>query len=344
MNRFFAAACAVLSLTAVLSAQEKVVDTAPKFSGYIRTWHQTDFSSDQGQFLVKMARIAVGGNVNELAFYKFMVDAAPLSKFATTSTTINGTKVLTGASATFSDILLDAQGSIAPVTNLVLSLGQFKVPFSTDNLRGGASIDFVNRPLLTGVAPSLRDIGFAGTYKFKGSNPVDISAGVFNGTGQNKSEADRSANYVARATLGVLKGLNLAGSYYGGRGAGSDLSIFDLGIDWSMDQLFLDGEFAQRNTKTTAATITSSSFFGYVVYSIPFEESAVKSIIPALRYESFDPNSSVSNNEIDRITVGVAVEFAKISFAQFRINYEKYDYKDGSSNPDKLIFEMQTRF
>jgi hypothetical protein len=342
--RIICSTIAILAFSGILLAQGTTVDTAPKFSGYIRSWYQSDFSTNQGQFLVKMARVNVGGNVNEFASYKFMVDAAPLSKFSTTTTTINGTKVLTGASSTFSDILLDAQATIAPVKDLSFSMGQFKVPFSTDNLRGGASIDFVNRPLLTNVAPALRDIGFMGSYKIKGSTPIDVSAGLFNGTGQNKAEGDRSSNYVSRVNVGIIKGLNAAANYYGGTNAGSDLSIVDLGVDWAVDQFFVDGEYAMRDSKTLGTTLSSSSYFAYVLYNLQFVDSEIKSIVPAVRYESFDPNTSVSSNEVGRITLGVAVEFAKVSYAQFRINYEKYDYKNGTPNPNKLIFEVQTRF
>lgn len=327
----------------LLLAQNKA-DYSPKFSGYIRAWHQTDFSKNQGEFLVKMARIAIKGNVNEFAGYRFQVDFTRLGKLTTTSATVNGTKVLTGASSTFSDVLLDAEAFVAPVDNLSLSLGQFKVPFSTDNLRGGADIDFVNRPLLTNVAPGLRDVGFMGTYTIKNGIPMEFKAGLFNGAGQNKAENDKSVNYSFRASVSPFSGFSFAANYYGGKASDADLGIYDLGFDYKTGKAFFSGEFGQRNTKTSAKEISSNSYFVYATYEFGFSDSFVSAIIPALRYESYDPNGDVSSDEIGRVTVGIALHFAKIKYAQFRINYELFDYKNGNTNPNKLILEVQTRF
>jgi hypothetical protein len=326
-----------------LFAQDKK-DTSPIFFGYVRAWHQTDFSTNQGEFLAKMARLGVRGNVNEFASYRVLVDFVRLGKLSTSSTTINGTKVLTGASASFSDVLLDAEAIINPMKNLSFSLGQFKVPFSTDNLRSGADIDFVNRPLLTSVAPGLRDFGFMGTYSIKGEVPVEFKAGLFNGAGQNKSENDKTTNYSLRTAVQPIKGLGLSANYYGGKASGADLSIFDFGAEYKFGGLFLVGEYGQRTSTTPAKEIKANSYFIYTVYDFDFGDNMISHLMPALRYENYDPNSDTANNEISRFTAGLSLQFAKIKFAQFRVNYELFDYKDGSANPNKLIFEIQTRF
>ncbi len=332
----------LFSVTFVI-AQNKT-DYSPKFSGYIRAWHQTDFSINKGEFLVKMARIAIKGNVNEYAGYRFQIDFTRLGKLTTTSTTVNGTKVLTGVSSSYSDVLLDAEAYVTPVENLSFSLGQFKVPFGTDNLRGGADIDFVNRPLLTSVAPGLRDVGFMGTYDIKNSVPVQVKAGLFNGAGQNKAENDRSMNYSFRASVIPFSGFSVAGNYYGGKAVNADLGIFDFGFDYKIGKAFFSGEFGQRSAKTTAIEIISKAYFVYATYQFDFSDCIISAVIPALRYENFDPNGDVTNDEIGRVTAGLSFQFAKIKYAQFRINYELFDYKDGSTNPNKLIIELQTRF
>ncbi len=79
-------------------------ELSPKFYGYVRAWDQTDFSTNQNQFLVKMARLGVKGNVNEYAGYKVFVDFMRLGKLQTSTTSINGTKVITSASGSFSDV------------------------------------------------------------------------------------------------------------------------------------------------------------------------------------------------------------------------------------------------
>ncbi len=337
------AALFILITVNFLLAQNKP-DYSLKFSGYVRAWHQTDFSNNQGEFLVKQARLGINGAVNEYASYRFLVDFTRIGKLTTTTTTLNGTNVVSGVSANFSDILLDAAATFTPITNLDVTAGQFKVPFSTDNLRSDQNADFVNRPLLTNVSPSIRDIGIMMTYKIKGEVSTELTAGSFNGTGLNKSENDKSMDYVFRAVVSPVKDLNLSGNYYVGITQGTDLNFFDFGFDYKFGSLFVDAEYANKNTKTLGSDISGTSFFAYATYNIPLQGDFLKEIIPAFRFEKFDPNSSQVNNEINMLTFGLTFEFAKVTFAHFRINYELFDYKDGRDNHNKLIFELQTKF
>jgi hypothetical protein len=331
-----------LLLCTVVFSQDKP-DYSPKFSGYIRAWYQSDFSSSQGQYLIKQARLSINGAVNEYASYKFQVDFTRLGKLTTTTTTVNNVKVVNSASATFSDYLLDAAGIIAPFQNFDITAGQFKVPFGTDNLRADQVTDFANRPLLTNVSPSSRDLGVMLTYRIKGDVAAELNAGSFNGSGLNKTETDKTADMVFRASITPLKDLSFSANYYSGKSAGSDLSLFDLGSDYKFGSLFIDGEYAVK-TLSAITDLKSTSYFAYANYDISVSSGFIKNIIPAFRYEMFDPNTSTDNDEIGRMTFGVTLQFAKLTFAHFRINYEKFDYKDGTTNPDKLIFEIQTRF
>ncbi|MFZ6032098.1 MAG: porin [Melioribacter sp.] len=332
-----------LLIAASVAAQDKSASSM-KFFGYVRSWYEADLTENQGGFKVKMARFGVKGDVNEYAGYRVFVDFARLGKLKTSYTDINGQRVLSSASASFSDVLLDAQAILKPAKNFTLSLGQYKVPFGTDNLKSGAEIEFVNRPMLTSVAPGLRDVGVMGEYKFDATIPLKLSAGVFNGAGQNKSEDDKTVNYSVRAVAEVLEGIELSANYYGGRLNDAEVNIFDLGAGVEYKNFTLNGEFGQRNTDLNSSTTTSNAFFVYGVYSIKIDNSAISYMMPAVRYEYYEPNNSVSGNEIERITGGVSFQFAKINFAQLRINYELYNYKDGKDNSNKLFIELQTRF
>jgi hypothetical protein len=331
----------LLSICSII-AQDKP-DYSPKFTGYIRAWYQADYSTDQGQYLVKQARLNIAGAVNEYASYKFQVDFTRLGKLTTTTTTVNNVRVVSSASATFSDVLLDAAGIITPFQNFDITAGQFKVPFSTDNLRADQNADFVNRPLHTNLAPSIRDIGVMLTYKIKGSVGAEFNVGSFNGSGFNKTENDKSADISLRASVTPVKDFNLSVNYYTGKASGIDYSISDFGADYKLGSLFLDGEFVLKSTSATTE-FKGNSYFAYAFYDFALTDSFIKNIIPGFRYEMYDPNTSADEDEIGRVTMGVTLQFAKLTFAHFRINYEKFDYKNGSVNPDKLIFEIQTRF
>jgi hypothetical protein len=332
-----------LIITGLIIAQDKT-DYSPKFSGYVRAWHQTDFSKNQGQFLVKQARLGIAGSVNEFASYKFLVDFTRLGKLSSTSTIVDSEKVINGVSANFSDILLDATATITPIENFDLTAGQFKVPFSTDNLRADQNADFANRPLSTNVSPAMRDLGFMLGSKIKGDISAEILAGAFNGSGFNKTENDKSTDIGVRAVVSPIKDLNVSGNYYSGQSAGNDLNYFNFGLDFKYDQFFIDGEFTNKNTNSITNDIKGNAYFVYALYRIQIAETFITEITPAIRYEIHDPNTSVADNEINRITFGASFEFAKINFARFRVNYELFDYKDGRDNPDALILELQTRF
>ncbi|HRI46591.1 MAG TPA: porin [Ignavibacteriaceae bacterium] len=336
----------ILALVSLVGFAQQNPDYSPKFSGYVRAWHQTDLATGQGQYLVRQARLGINGEVNEYAGYKLLFDFTRLGSLKTTSgTTTAGEKFLTGATASFSDVMLDAAVSLKPIKNLEISAGQFKVPFSTDNLKSDQNGEFSNRPLLVGVSPSIRDIGISVGYKIKGPVDAEVIAGSFNGSGMNKSENDKSTDYSFRALVSPINNLVFQANYYGAKVGGYDANYMNFGALYKFMKFVVEGEFGGKTAKTSAADLKSNSYFAQATYSLPFPGNFVKEVIPAVRYEMYDPNSDVNDNEIGRITVGLSFEFAKFNFARFRVNYEKYDYKDGvTTNPDKLIFELQTRF
>jgi hypothetical protein len=327
----------------ISSPQEKP-DYTPKFSGYIRAWYQADFSTNQGGYLIKQARLGIAGFVNEYAGYKFLVDFTRLGKLNSTTTTVNGVKVVNSVSASFSDVMLDAMAILSPFKNFEVTAGQFKVPFSTDNLKSDQSHEFANRPLLTSVSPNSRDIGFMMSYKIKGEINSEFTVGSFNGSGFNKPENDRSLDYAVRAVVTPFKDLILSASYYGGKVIGGNQNFIDLSSDYKYNSLVVGAEYVNKNLSDITGDITGNSYTTFVTYSITTSDGFLKEIIPAFRYEVYNPNTDKDKDEISRITVGLTFEFAKITFAHFRINYEKFDYKSGAANPDKLILEIQTRF
>ncbi len=333
----------VIILISSSIAQEKPQNSLKVF-GYFKNWYQADLLNDKQEFLIKNARLGIKGNVNEYAGFKVLVDFTRLGKFQSTSKIIDSTNVITSASASFSDYLLDAEATIAPSKSLAFTLGQFKVPFSTDNLRSGADIDFVNRPFTTAVAPALRDIGFMVSYKPEIKLPVEIKAGLFNGSGQNKAENDKTLNYSLRGMVHPFESLGLSANYYGGKSMGNDLHMFNFGAEYEISKFSINGEYGQKLNELSTQDVTSNAFFIGAIYDFAFDKSMISHIMPAIRYERYEPNKSLSNDEIEKITAGLSLQFAKISYAQLRANYELYDYKNGNENPDRFIIELQIRY
>jgi phosphate-selective porin OprO/OprP len=85
--------------------------------------------------------------------------------------------------------------------------GQFKVPFSFEELTSSRFIDFVERSVVNNLVPA-RDLGamFHGSL-FGGT--LDYSAGIFNGTGQNTSDNNDSKDYAGRLLVRPFKHLDI---------------------------------------------------------------------------------------------------------------------------------------
>ncbi|MCU7494305.1 MAG: hypothetical protein HF314_04205 [Ignavibacteria bacterium] len=320
----------------------------PKFSGDARTWLDEDLTKHQGNFTVRNVRLLITGNASEIVSYKFLLDLAALTKTTTKNDTLGGKRFLTEASTDL-NIVNDAFISVKPVSKLSLTLGQVKVPFSTDNLLSTNSIPFSNRPLFSSkVGPDIYDIGFMASYSLPISIPVDIDAAVFDGNGQNKAETDKTNNYAFRTVIKPLEGFNVSGNYAGGVMAGNKVHIYDLGAGYKAGSLTVAGEFAKRKTELASTDYTSNSYFGYAVYDFQVNSDLVKFISPAVRYEYLEPNSSKSSDEFKRVTAGLTFSFTKLTYAHVRTNYEKFIYKGAykgtDKNSDRFILEFQIRF
>ena len=134
---------AFLAIVSLVAAQDKSVNSLNTY-GYVKAWYKNGTVQNQQEFTLRMARLGVKGSVNEYSKYKVFVDFARLGKINTSTANVNGVDVVTGTSIKFSEVLLDAVATLKPIKNLSFSLGQFKVPFGTENLKSAASIDFIN--------------------------------------------------------------------------------------------------------------------------------------------------------------------------------------------------------
>jgi phosphate-selective porin OprO and OprP len=103
-----------------------------------------------------------------------------------------------------------------------LMFGQYKVPFSLEELHSDNWIDFIERSLANNFAPS-RDIGIM----LHGNVSKDLlyyQLGVFNGRKLNSSDVDDQKDVAGRVTIApfskmdnkILKGLHIGGAFTSG--------------------------------------------------------------------------------------------------------------------------------
>lgn len=289
-------------------------------------------------------RIGAKGSLNDLISYKILVNFATLGSLTTKK---NSDGTLTEVKAKFGEVLQDAAVTLNFEKNFTFTMGQFKIPFGTDNLKSPLQIDFVNRPLLTKVTPELRDVGGNFMYSNESLIPMELQAGVFNGAGANKVETDRTLNYAMRGVFKVIPQVSLSANYYGGRLANSEVNIIDFGTTVKVDNFQFDAEYAMRNADSLNVDFKrkSYSFYSYALYTFKVVTKYFQGIQPAVRYEYFEPDDNLTDDEQSRFTVGFSFLLNENSVNQIKINYEILDYK--ASNIDavkKLYIALQTAF
>jgi len=116
-------------------------------------------------------------------------------------------------------ILTDGYGELNYWKEVRLRGGQFKVPFSFEELTSSRFIDFVERSVVNNLVPA-RDVG-AMVHGSLFGGMVEYGAGIFNGTGQNTLELNDSKDVAGRLLvrpfqlMGIpaLQKLHIAGHF-----------------------------------------------------------------------------------------------------------------------------------
>jgi phosphate-selective porin OprO and OprP len=212
--------------------------------------------------------------------------------------------------------MIDAYGEIKIADYFSITAGQFKIPFSLENLASSNKLEMIDRSQVVDalVARSKdvignqngRDMGVqvSGTFmKLKGLPLVEYRIGVFNGSGINIADtANGAKDITGRLIFTPLKGLSFGGSYYNGwdkaikpdvpgksqtrNRAGAELSY--------VTSLFsLKGEYISgKDGKTSRAGWYIQT--GYFIIPQKLEILG--------KYDTYDPNTSspddISNNYV----------------------------------------------
>ena len=123
--------------------------------------------------------------------------------------------------------IIDAYSVFKPFDYLKIQAGQFKIPFSLENLTTSSNLETIERAQVVEALVARgkdvignnngRDIGiqiFGSTLKIHNGYLVDYFAGVFNGAGINTIETNEIKDFVGRLLLHPLSGLCIGGSCY----------------------------------------------------------------------------------------------------------------------------------
>lgn len=325
----------------------EALDYVPEIHGTIRAKYEYCPQLNAGRFQVRNARFSLTGNVHPIVAYKAEIDLSDKGSIK----------------------MLDAYVRVFPVKGLALTFGQMKVPFSTDNLRSPHTQYFPNRSFIAKEVSGLRDVGLTIGYNAKDYFPLEIVAGVYNGSGlTSQSEWQKHMDYSARLVMTPVKYFSFSLNWQSIQPEDMRMNLFDIGLMSDFYGVHLEAEGVYKiYGKEQGKWLFQPSYgaTGVVAYDLLLPKVFHK-IRFLIRYDMMSNNNQGSKTLIEntdgteisqylvddyarqRITAGITLSIAKPVLAELRINYEKYFYRDWSvadpSEQDKLVIELVGRF
>ncbi len=274
MKKAFLFIFIVAVFPAVLAGdEEKSLD----YSGFLRTAMVSKPAFSNQTFSVIHARSGVSGRVSRDLYFKLYME---FSNRGSVEEVKDASGILTGVDIKMPVGLLDAYMGWDLTDHLSLMAGQFKLPYSDSNLRSPSKMPFINRPVTREATPGIRDIGCKLIYRFS-ALPIVFETGLFNGSGMNALDRDRSLTGTGRVVWNLTDSHRLSGNFYGGRQDGTVLKMANAGYEYQGETLSLAAEYALRYDDDTP--VQAGHFF--LTKSLETAQDKIHKVTPAFRLE-----------------------------------------------------------
>lgn len=298
-----------------------IVNYLPKVTGFINVRYQYDGEDDANGFDARRARLDFKGDIGSNFDYRLQVDFASSPK------------------------ILDAYLRYKFDPRLNLQAGEFKIPFSMENYYyGPTSLETADNSLVvsklsnysdvSGIKANGRDIGvslYGGFFKRKGYNVLDYSIGVFNGSGINTQDTNKSKDFSGLISVKPSRDLTFSGYYYNGSyGSEGDTHSRERvggGLRWDDRKLLIRSEYIYGKT----GGIESEGVYaiaGY--YFVPNKFQFL------LKYDYFQEDKKNNDTRENDYTAGI--NFFPKKNLRLQANYT---YKNLSSGDDYGYFAVQ---
>ncbi len=240
-------------------------------------------------------------------------------------------------------ILLDAQVEMNFIPQAQLRIGQFKIPFSLENLTSSSALDTISRSqTVENLCPgrdtgsSGRDIGITLNGQFAW---LDYSFGIFNGSGINITDLDDHKDIATRLTFRPVGFFSIGLSRYDGRHSSSkEAPAFEkerTGIDIFCVQgaLTIKGEYIHGKDEQTR----KSGWYIHGNYELVSDRFQA-----IFRYDSFNPDLDVRGDRITVTTVGANYFLTKKT--KIQLNYEVHKKGSGEAPKNVILAQLQAGF
>ena len=242
-----------------------------------------------------------------------------------------------------SPFVLDGYMDWKFLSHLTLRVGQFKVPFSLENLTSTYAMDTINRSLTVerlcpgrDILARGRDIGATVSGAF---SKFDFVIGVFNGAGINTLDNNKDKDFSARFVFHPTSSLRLGASYYKGQYTrlldALELDRERIGLDlhfvMSRFSLKVESIFADDNGVDKYGWYAQAGYF--------FKPEKIQAIV---RLDSSDEDETVAGGRRDILIVGLNWFFG--GKTKLQVNYEWRNVETREETPNVLIVQLQVGF
>ena len=308
----------------------------PEIHGTVRGKYEYQPEIDASRFQVRNARFSISGYVHPLVEYKAEIDLSDEGNIR----------------------MLDAYTSIEAVSNLYLTVGQMRVPFTIDAHRSPHSQYFANRSFIAKQVGNLRDVGAKIDYHLDNYFPILFEVGIFNGSGLTEQKIwHKSMSYSGKAQFMFIKGMNLTLSAQSIKPEQVRMNLIDIGLYYKFLNFHVEGEYLFKKYEDRLFDDVVS-FDGFICYDLKLKKRFEK-ISFLFRYDMMTDNNNgyadpetntlkITDYHRQRFTGGITLSIDKPFISDIRINYEKYYYKNSGkpkeSEQDKFVIEFMTRF
>lgn len=307
----------------------------PTLYGTVRARYEYLTRQNLGAFKVRTLRIGVNGYVAPIMSYCAELDFSDWGKIG----------------------IINAYARVIPVSDLNLTLGVQRMPFTIAAHRQPCEQFFVNRSFLAKYG-GIRDIGFSAGYKIP-KIPLTAQAAVFNcsGIAEHKNYFTKDYGFSAKLISPFLPSWYASASFANMKKGDARISMVDVGAYFDNTLWHVEAEYLRKMYVHNAfAPVNSYDLF--VVKRFPIDKKVVKDVSGALRYDYMSNHSSGSKGDegkliIDdpsrhRITAGATLSFNGKFQADLRLDYEKYFFRKGvvpgTDADDRIVFEIIAHF
>lgn len=266
--------------------------------------------------------------------------------------------------------IMDLWVKYQPINQFGVQFGQFKVPVSIENTDyNPTKLEFINYANtvqrlvrmsssdLQGINSSGRDIGallYGGFIKKDGYSIINYEVGVFNGSGINTKDKNKSKDIAARLTIQPLQKLKIAAYYMGGETDASSLiekyptmvvdnsgvntkylgyNRYGGGFDFNNKHIFARSEYIGGQT----GAMRSEGVYAQVGYKFLNKCSV------GVRFDYFDENKADDGNQMN---YSVAASYHPWKHLRLQAEYTRQTYNHivGSKNSNGLYLMVSAIF